>query len=709
MSDRAVNATIDPAAIARFLEPDGVALIGRVMKTMSPEQLLERERSRWGERFYFVNPSGGTVGDVPIYPSLADLPAPVQLAVISVGVNRVLDALDECAANGITDVVIFTGGFAEVGEEGVRLEAELAARVRQLGLTVLGPNTNTNAFEPMPPVPTKRTGKIGLVTQSGNQGRPFVQAAPYGVALSRWIATGNEIDLDVSDFIRYFAADRETAVVAAYVEGFQDGAKLRAALQVAHDARTPVVMLKMGQTEAGQRMARSHTGHLTGSDAVVGGLFAQYGVTRVHDVDELIETANVFSKLPGHVGDGVGVYGASGGMTTLLAENAQRHGLRVPVLTDATQQRLAAVLPDYLARSNPVDNGMQFLMQASLDDRIEVLRAIAEDPNIDVIVAGNNMAEGPVAEAFVEDLTTYASLELGVPIVCVWGTPAENAALFGRLIDAEIPIVRSGRAAMRSLEAVHEYGSRGERAWAQPVDRRPDVLALLDGRAGVLGQSTAYELLQLAGIPTCEEHLAMTADDAAAAWQAIAAPAVMKLASPDFPHRSDHGLVRLGITDAASAAAVHDELVDRARSLAPDATIDGVIVQRQVDDGIELLIGTTSDPVLGPAVTVGFGGVLAEVLADVAVRPVPLTRQDALEMLRSLRGAPILEGARGAAPADVDAVASVIEAVAALVASSDGRLAELDINPLIVTPTGAVAVDVLAIAAEAAEEPDARA
>jgi acetate---CoA ligase (ADP-forming) len=697
----------EPAAISRFLEPDGVALLGRVMPTSDPDQLLARERSRWGERFYFVNPNGGSVGDTPIYRSLADLPEPVHLAVVSVGVSRVLDVLEDVAKNGISDVVIFTGGFAEVGEEGARLERAVGQRIQELGLTVLGPNTNTNAFEPMPSVPTTRTGKIGLITQSGNQGRPFVQAAPYGVALSRWIATGNEVDLDVSDFVRFFAADADTAVIGAYVEGFQDGDKLRAAFQAAYDSGTPVVMLKIGQTEAGQRMARSHTGHLTGSDSVAAGLFAQFRVTRVFDVDELMETANLFSKLPGHVGDRVGVYGASGGVTTLLAESAQRHGLSVPVLESKTQDRLAALLPEYLARSNPVDNGMQFLMTASLNDRVEVLRAIAEDPNIDVIVAGNNMSEGPVAEAFVEDLTTFASLELPVPLVCVWGTPGESEVLFGRLRDAEIPILRSARGAMRSLKAVHDYGSRPDRPRETIPPQRGEVLDVLADQHGVLSQAVAQQLLHLAGIVTCEEHVVTTPVEAAECWRSIGRRAVMKLSSPEFPHRSDHGLVQLDVLDAEAAAAVYRELVERAQAITPSASIDGVIMQRQLDAGVELLVGMSKDPVLGPAVTVGFGGVLTEILADVAVRPVPLTRSDAHDMLRSLRGFPVLEGVRGGVPVDREAVVSVIEAVANLVAGAGDRLAEFEINPLIVSADGAVAVDVLAIASDPMEVTDA--
>jgi hypothetical protein len=224
-------------------------------------------------------------------------------------------------------------------------------------------------------------------------------------------------------------------------------------------------------------------------------------------------------------------------------------------------------------------------------------------------------------------------------------------------------------------------------------------MAALGDDAGVVSQERARRLLQTVGVATCEEHMATTGPEAVAAWNATGSRAVMKLASSDFPHRSEHGLVHVDVDSAEMAASVFAELVERAKELKPDAAIEGVIVQRQLDAGIELLVGTTIDPVIGPAVTVGFGGVFAEILADTAVRPVPLTTEDAIDMLRSLRGYGLLEGARGAPAIDIGAVIAVIEAVATLVAGSAGRLAEFDINPLIVSPSGAVAVDVLAVAA----------
>jgi acyl-CoA synthetase (NDP forming) len=338
-------------------------------------------------------------------------------------------------------------------------------------------------------------------------------------------------------------------------------------------------------------------------------------------------------------------------------------------------------------------------MEASLEERSEVLQAIADDPGIDVVVAGNNMGEGPVAEAFVEDLVSYASADSKVPIVCLWGAPGDSPELFAKLTAAEIPILRSSHAVMRSLSSLHRYSSRSRRSWGAATPPDPDVMALIDGHSSVLPQQVAQSLLRIAGIPTCEEYLVRNEQEAVDCWSAINAPAVMKLSSGDFPHRSEYGLVRRGVNGGKEAGAAFGELLDTATRLRPSAAIDGVVIQREIEGGAELLVGTVLDPVIGPAVTVGFGGVLAEVLADTAIRPVPLTDDDAWEMLRSLRGYTILEGVRGATRLNIEAIVAAIVAVGSLMSSSGGRLAELEINPMIVSADGIAAVDVLAVAA----------
>ena len=296
-----------------FFHPEAVALVGSVNRTAKPERLRAAYGERWGDRWYLVNAKGGRVGDIPIYEHVTDIPTEITLAVVNVGTRLVAGVVEECGKHGVPYVLIFTAGFSEVGPEGAALEREVGEIARRYGIRVFGPNTNTNAFEVLPEPPRVRGGRIGLVTQSGHQGRPLVQGAEFGVAFSRWVPTGNELDLEAADFIEHFARDAETAVIAGYFEGFKDPPKLRRALEVANAARKPVVALKMGATAAGTRMASSHTGHLAGSDAVVSGLFQQYGVVRVGDLDELLETAALFAKLPAGTGPRCALYSISGG------------------------------------------------------------------------------------------------------------------------------------------------------------------------------------------------------------------------------------------------------------------------------------------------------------------------------------------------------------------------------------------------------------
>src|SRR5437588_6124295 len=297
-------------------------------------------RERYGERVHLVHPAGGEFGGARVYESVAEIEEPVGLAVINVGPSHVAAAIDECGRKGIPYALVFTAGFGEVGPEGAALEREIAAIARRHGMRLFGPNTNTNAFERLPEVPNRSGGRIGLVTQSGHQGRPVVQGTLFGIGFSRWVPTGNEADLEAADFIEYFAGDDETAVIAAYLEGFKDGGTLRRALQAANESGKPVVALKIGSTAAGSRMAISHTGHLTGSDAVVDGPFAQHGVTRVRDLDELLETASLFAKLPAGTGEGMCLYSISGGSGTLMAEVAGQHGPPLPAPSDDPQRRL---------------------------------------------------------------------------------------------------------------------------------------------------------------------------------------------------------------------------------------------------------------------------------------------------------------------------------------------------------------------------------
>ena len=318
--------------------------------------------------------------------------------------------------------------------------------------------------------PGNRDGKIGLLTQSGHNGRPFVQGAEFGVGFSRWVPTGNEVDLELGDFLEYFAYDDDTQVIGAYVEGFKSADQLRRALQAANDNDKPVVMLKIGETEAGSRMASSHTGHLTGSDAVVNGLFAQHGVTRVGDLDELLDTAALFSKFPADAGPNVCMYSISGGSGTLMMEQAEKCGISLPELTAETQKALHEIIPSYLTVSNPVDNGGTLVLSIPQEKRLEILDLIANDPNVDVLVVGLTAPLGPMTAALANDVLLW-SPTAPIPTIVTWNSYKIEEPAFSDVVASGVPTFRSFRncftRAARVLRlsgapviAAHEAGAR---------------------------------------------------------------------------------------------------------------------------------------------------------------------------------------------------------------------------------------------------------
>jgi acyl-CoA synthetase (NDP forming) len=691
--------------LEEFFHPAAVALVGSVNRNARPERLRASYGERWGDRWYLVNAKGGSIGDIPVYEHVTDIPAEITLAVVNVGTRLVARTVEECGKHGVPYVLIFTAGFSEVGEAGAELEREVGEVARRYGIRVFGPNTNTNAFEVLPEPPRRRGGRIGLVTQSGHQGRPLVQGTEFGVAFSRWVPTGNELDLEAADFIEYFAYDPDTAVIAGYFEGFKDPPKLRRALEAANAQGKPVVALKMGSTEAGTRMASSHTGHLAGSDAVVEGLFAQYGVVRVRDLDELLETAALFAKLPAGTGGRCCLYSISGGSGTLMAEVAESSGVPVPVLSGRTQAGLREMIPDYLTVANPVDNGAQFLVQAPVEQRKRVFELMAADPEVDVIVIGLTGALGRLTDRFAEDIVAFID-EVKKPIVVTWNSFKTDEQGFTTLVEAGVPLFRSFRNCFTALRAFDRYSQASStfRSRKATLRRLPKeaAAALTDGAGpGVspLGAHASRRLLESFGIPLAGEGLAHSAAEAARIAGTIGFPVVMKIASPDFPHKSDAGLVRLSVATAAEARTVYTELVGRATRAKRTARIEGVQIQQQIEGGTEMIVGVTRDPVFGPAVLVGTGGVFAEILKDVAVRPLPLDRRDAQEMIEGLAGYPLLAGARGRRRADVKALVDVVLAVARLASACGERLVELDLNPVVVLERGAVAVDSLVVTA----------
>lgn len=682
--------------IARILGPrTGVAFVGSAQ--MSARAKLQF--ARYGDvPIYIVNPKGGDAGDIPVVGSVLDLPDEIDLVVVRVAPKWAAKVIEDCGRRGIRQALVFTDGYTEIGEEGASLERELGEIASRSGVRIIGPNTNDNAFERYPDPINHRGGKIAMITQSGANGRSVVEGVEMGASFYRWVTTGNEIDLEVADFVHHFAGIPEVGVIALYVEGFKSPEKLKVALDRAMRAGKPVVAIKMGATARGARAAQSHTGHLTGADAVVTGLFRQYGVVRVHDVDELLETANLFSKLPLDAGSRCAMYTISGGTAALMAEAADSNGVAMPENPAELREAIYQHIPRNVSVANPIDNGGVFVMANEPPTRRAVLNLIASNPEIDLLVMGMNAAYGPLSDRMGEDILAWAP-QGPKPVVGVWTSIITDTQGYRDLVASGVPIFRSFGKCMRALGARQRYIER-RRTYARPSD---DVRSLSQesidalSRGGVLGAAATASLLAEMGVRLAAQRVVPTAEMASAAAVEIGFPVVLKLMSSDIPHKTDMGLVRLGITDAEQAFETAYQLLARAAELAPAAHIDGILVQEQVPPGVEMIIGLTQDPQFGPSLTIGAGGIHAEVMKDALTAPLPVSGSDVREMIRELRMAPLLEGVRGAAAADQSSLVRMAVAVADLGWAADGLLVELDLNPVIVLPDRAVAVDALVV------------
>jgi acetate---CoA ligase (ADP-forming) len=680
--------------LRRLFDPVGVFFWGPLPDGSRPETFLSPLRRRWAGRFHLVSAAGGTFGGVPVHSSLDSIPDPLDLAVLSLPVPEVTEAAEACGRKGLRSLVVTGSGFGEMGGEGLRVEQALIGIARRYGMRVMGPNVNLNAFDPMPRPANERIGRIGLITQSGHMGRVIAQSDRHGVAFSRWIPTGNEADLDVADFVEYFAADPDTAVIACYLEGFRDGAKLRRALAAANHEGKPVVVIKVGRNQAATQMASSHTAHLTGSDQVIDGLFRQYGVVRVDDVDELIETSALYAKLRPHPrGTGVALYGISGGALALMADHAESRGIPVPALAAGTQAALHEILPPYLGVANPVDNGNLYRTGTEAQRR-RIFELIAADPAVDLLVCALTGVIPGLTDDYAGDILDHLG-HAPQPVVLTWNSWLMETPAYSDLVASGVPIFRSFRGCFSALAGLFERDRReaviGSRDGLEVV---PEPVPPVSGPGRLLDAAESSDLLRRYGVELVPERLVTTVDEALAAAIDLGFPVAVKLPLPSLPHKSDAGLVRLGVQTVDQLREAFSQLRERAAALDPGAAAP-VLLQRQLSAGVEMVVGVMRDPTLGPAVLVGVGGVLAEVDPDVSVRPLPLTEDDAWEMLADLRGAAVLDGARGAPPVDRAALVHTILAVAALAGAPNERVVELDLNPVIAGPGGAVTVDSL--------------
>ncbi|MFE7185507.1 acetate--CoA ligase family protein [Streptomyces erythrochromogenes] len=691
----------DVPDLDRFFRPESVAVIGASDADGRPNTGITRQLIAWadrvGARIHPVHPTRPTVFGLACHASVADLPEQVDLAVLLV--SDPLPVIEELADTKVKFAVAFASGFAETGDAGAAAQERLAAAVRRSGLRLLGPNTNLNAFEEFRD--DLDGPAIALITQSGHQGRPVYTLQELGIRLSHWAPTGNEADLETSDFISYFAEQPEVGAIACYVEGLKDGRSFLLAADRAARNGVPVVAVKVGRTETGARMAASHTGKLTGADTVVDAAMRQFGVIRVDGLDELQDTAALLARARRPKADGVVVYSISGGTGAHFSDLATEAGLTLPTLSQAKQDELHQWIPPYLNVANPVDNGGHPV--GDWRGR-KIIDAILADPSVGVLICPITGPFPPMSDRLAQDLVDAA--EQTDKLICViWGSPvgtedAYRTTLLGSSRVATFRTFGNCITAVRAYLGHHRFTAR-YRSPFEDAPRTPSpsyrkAQALM--RPGQqLSEHAAKQLLRAYGIRVPREQLVTSAAAAVRAAGLVGYPVVMKASGPQLGHKTELGLVKIGLTSASQIRDAYRELTDIARY--ENVPLDGILVCQMVERGVEMVVGVTQDDLFGPTVTVGLGGVLVEVLHDAAVRVPPFGEDQARAMLTELRGHALLEGVRGAPPADVDALVEVILRIQRMALEFGDELAELDINPLMVLPRGqgAVALDALAI------------
>jgi len=704
-----------PTNWTRFYSPKSIAIVGATDDTRRFGGRLMRQVAKFGYagRILPVNPRLTELNGLKFYPSVSALPESPDHVGVVIAPDRVIDVLRDCHAIGVQCATVFTAGYAETGtEQGRKLQEELVRFTRKTGLRVMGPNCNGPvnfidrfSFSAGYAVSslTEPSGNVGLVSQSGGLGQTNVmwRAIKAGVHMSYQASCGNEADLTVVDFARFMLEGDQTDVVMMALEAIRDGQSFMDLAQYAAEREKPLIVLKFGITDAGKQAAASHTGAITGSDDVFSAVCKQYGVIRVNDCNELYEQAIVLRqkkrKLP--KGRRAASMSLSGGNVVQMADVGTHLGLSWHNYTAKTDSRLSELIPGYGKVSNPTD--MTSLATGQPEIYRKAMEIISEDDNVDVMIPVFTFA--PRADL---EHAARLSRDAAKPLVMLvtGGCHDDQLLTVDSLVAMGAAAYRNTVDTLRYVRTAIGYREFLEARRAQPAPVRPQGMdqtgvakALATSGDRTLTEREAKNLLAQYGLPVPKELLATSADEAVAHFRGINGPVALKIESADIAHKTEAGAIRLGVSGEAAVRQAYEEVLAAALKYKPDAKIAGVLVQEMVSRGAEMMLGIVRDPVFGPLIVVGFGGIYVEVMRDITYRIPPVDVPAAREMLGELRGYKILEGVRGMPPADMEALVDCIVRLSWLAHDHGATIRELDVNPLTVLAEGAKVVDALLV------------
>lgn len=675
-----------------FLSPGSIAVVGA---SSNPDKigavpLRYLVEHGYEGAVYAVNPKGGEIQGHPAFASLHAINQPIDLAIFAIPVNRAEAALDDAITSGVKNIVMFSAGFAEMGQTGRLAQDRFSNRARAAGIRLLGPNclgfmniarSVYATFSPVLNMDLAKSGPIGIVSQSGAFGAyAYAMAQQRGLGLSMWVTTGNESDIDVADCIAWMARDPATKIIMAYLEGCRNGVKLRQALELARNARKPVVLVKVGRTKLGAQAAASHTAALAGDDSVYDAMFRQSGAWRARSIEAFFDIAQGLAVAGIAVNRRVGLLTVSGGVGAMMADDAADACIDVAPMPAEVQLFIRNNIP-LAVTANPVDLTGQVTTEPEL---IEVAaRAMLREAGYgSLLIFLAAYGSTPVMQQIQRKLAQDLRREF-----------PDRVVIFSALIGAEQQQALEALGclcfsdparAIRVLAAMNFFGVQHERSF----DSEQQQTEIVHLNRDAYNEAEAMDLLRNFGFSTVPFRQAHCRDDAIACARQLGFPVVMKIVSADMIHKSDAGGVVLNIRDENEAGAAYDGIVAAVRTAAPAAELDGVLIAPMIRDGIECILGVRQEPSMGTVVMLGSGGVNVELVGDIAIRLAPVDLKQAHDMISELKIAPLLSGFRGSPAADINALADAIVRISRFALSAGDRLASLEMNPIAVMREG---------------------
>src|SRR5216683_2576091 len=691
-----------------LLSPDSVVIVGAAaddsLRGRLTKQLIEHG---YDGRVYPVTRSQTEVLGHQAYASVGDIPEAADLAVILVPAAHVVDAIEQCGARGIRAAVVISSGFSEEKSEAAAArDEELRAIAKRTGMVIAGPNCEglVNPLRPLvatfspvfhdhtvPLLPAEsRARPIAVSCQSGALTFAFLsRGRDRQLKFTYQVSAGNQTVLEAHDYVDWVLDVGGADIFLCYLEAIRDPVRFRAVADKAAHAKKPLIVAKVGRSDAGRRAAASHTGALAHAGAADDAIFRHHGIIRGEDLDHMVDVATAFAYCPLPRGNRVAVITGSGGSAVWMSDILSAHGLELPVIEDHLQERIMALLPSYGSAQNPIDATAQAIGELGYAPLVEI---VAQSERIDTILLISSMANENRAGNLAEEMTAI-SATIDKPILLSTYTTASAAAI-ATLASAGIPCYTSMPSCARAIRALVDYAAfqarrrRPQAAMQTPPALREEVGRGLAAAGPVLTEAEAKAVLARYGVARPPEALATSAAEAVEAAARIDSAVALKVQSPDITHKTEAGAVALGIAGDTAVRDAYQRVLASAKAAHPDAEVHGVLVQAMAPPGQEMILGIACDATFGPMLMVGLGGIHVEVLRDVVFAPVPIGPEEAHSLLGELKGAALLDGVRGMPPADRAALVELIVTLSRFAADHADLIEEIDLNPVIVHPQG---------------------